>query len=356
MALLESFKQTTPLGNIVNGPPTPLLTADAKCSQRVTAILRVFKDHKNGYPALEPWTVYKLNSGEYEDLQRRLKDDVELWGYVGDKVRHDYDPIRSKLVIRMETTLHGTYASELVTEIKKRLRNLKKNQEETQPFIDNLVSLTGAIYFEEEGKKIRHVPDIRFHHEAAKWPGVVIEISYSQKRKSLPWLADNYILASDGGIRVVVGIDLEYRKSKEASISIWRLKTTLGHDGQLEGEVIQELDNELFRDAEGNPILSSSGLELPLDNFALQALSNGLPDCSVIVGPETLCTLLAKAEMWDCKARIPQGVGPASIKRKQREETPEEQLTMLDEEKFIEEERRVQRKTEKADKSFSEEE
>ena len=43
----------------------------------------------------------------------------------------------------------------------------------------------------------------------------------------------------------MVGIDLEYKKSKEASISIWRLKTSPGHDGQPEGEVIQELDNEV---------------------------------------------------------------------------------------------------------------
>ncbi len=34
-----------------------------------------------------PWTVYKLNSKEYEDLQRQLKDDVELRGYVDDRVR-----------------------------------------------------------------------------------------------------------------------------------------------------------------------------------------------------------------------------------------------------------------------------
>jgi hypothetical protein len=87
MALLESFKQTTPPGSIVNGPPTPPLTADAKFSGRVAAILRVFKDYKNDYPPLVPWTIYKLNSGEYEDLQRRLKDDVKFWGYVNNKVR-----------------------------------------------------------------------------------------------------------------------------------------------------------------------------------------------------------------------------------------------------------------------------
>jgi hypothetical protein len=68
---------------------------------------------------------------------------------------------------------------------------------------------------------------------------------YLQKRKSLVDLVENYLLTSDGGIRVIVGIDLEYKKSKEAGISIWRLKMSPGHEGQPEGEVIQELDNEV---------------------------------------------------------------------------------------------------------------
>ena len=37
-------------------------------------------------------------------------------------------------------------------------------------------------------------------------------------------------------------MDLEYKKSIEASISTWRLMILPGDDGQLEGEVIQELD------------------------------------------------------------------------------------------------------------------
>lgn len=93
---MKPFKQTTPPGNIVKDPPTPPLTADAKISGRVAGILRVFKGCKNGYPPSVPWTVYTLNSEEYEDLQRRLKDDLELWRYVDDKVRYAmYTIVRS---------------------------------------------------------------------------------------------------------------------------------------------------------------------------------------------------------------------------------------------------------------------
>ena len=102
-------------------------------------------------------------------------------------------------------------------------------------------------------------------------------------------------------------------------------------------------------------MLSSSGLKLPLDNFAVQALSDGLPDCSVTVSPETLCTLLAEAEKWNEKSTLLQGIKPARIKRKYRQRTPEEQLTMSDEERVREEERRIRRRTEKADKAYGEE-
>ena len=63
-----------------------------------------------------------------------------------------------------------------------------------------------------------------------------------------------------------------------------------------------------------------------------------------MVGPETLCTLLAEAEKWNDKSTLLQGVKPAGIKRKYRQSTPDEQLTMSDEEKFKEEERRIRRR------------
>jgi hypothetical protein len=87
----------------------------------------------------------------------------------------------------------------------------------------------------------------------------------------------------------------------------------------------------------------------------VQALTNGLPDSSIIVDPETLCTLLAKAERWNDKSTLLQGVKPARIKRKYRQQTPDEQLTMSDEEKVIEEERRMRRKRENEDKSYGDE-
>ena len=47
-------------------------------------------------------------------------------------------------------------------------------------------------------------------------------VLYAQKRKDLERLADDYIFGSDSDIRVVVGLDFEYKTGKKATLSVWR--------------------------------------------------------------------------------------------------------------------------------------
>lgn len=67
-------------------------------------------------------------------------------------------------------------------------------------------------------------PDGQFQHGQEKFPTVVLEVSYSQQRKDLVQLADDYIIGSRAGVGVVIGFDLEYRNSKEARVMLWRPK------------------------------------------------------------------------------------------------------------------------------------
>jgi len=61
-------------------------------------------------------------------------------------------------------------------------------------------------------------------------------------------IADDYILGSDGNIRVVLGLDIEYQgkgkgkglSSKVATISMWRPKITID-DGEDELSAHQEV-------------------------------------------------------------------------------------------------------------------
>lgn len=40
----------------------------------------------------------------------------------------------------------------------------------------------------------------------------------------------------------MVGLDLDYKKSKQATISVQRLNNSTNDDGEVEGEVVQEVD------------------------------------------------------------------------------------------------------------------
>jgi hypothetical protein len=67
-------------------------------------------------------------------------------------------------------------------------------------------------------------------YSRAQYPAVVIEVSYSQKR-DLPRLADDYILGSDSDIRVVIGLEVDY-KGKMATISVWRPRIQTSDTGE----------------------------------------------------------------------------------------------------------------------------
>jgi hypothetical protein len=66
-----------------------------------------------------------------------------------------------------------------------------------------------------------HGPDASFKHLKAKHPGVVNEVSCSQKKRDLQRLNDDYILGSDGSMRLVVGIHICHNK-KGATMSTWQ--------------------------------------------------------------------------------------------------------------------------------------
>lgn len=70
------------------------------------------------------------------------------------------------------------------------------------------------------GDVARREPDGQFQHVDATYPGVVLEVSYSQDGKNLKKLASDYILRSNGGIKAIIGIDINCEK--ESTVSLWR--------------------------------------------------------------------------------------------------------------------------------------
>ena len=85
--------------------------------------------------------------------------------------------------------------------------------------------------------KSKYEPDASFIHDDAQYPGVIIEVAYSQKKNRLGRLAENYILDSDASVRVVIGLDIEYGKE-------WRPELFQTADG-LELRAVEEATDEV---------------------------------------------------------------------------------------------------------------
>jgi deoxyinosine 3'endonuclease (endonuclease V) len=70
-------------------------------------------------------------------------------------------------------------------------------------------------------------------------------LSYSQKKKDLSRLANEYILGSDADIRIVIGIDVKYKGSKKASVSMWRPRIRVNNVGEKELFVGQTVTDQV---------------------------------------------------------------------------------------------------------------
>jgi len=60
----------------------------------------------------------------------------------------------------------------------------------------------------------------------------------------LPSLADDYILGSDGNIRAVVGVDVDYT-GKRATLLIWRPRFRTNDAGEEELDAYQTLADQV---------------------------------------------------------------------------------------------------------------
>jgi hypothetical protein len=139
----------------------------------------------------------------------------------------------------MPTQLHEVFIARVVKEIERRLEAIALGETRSSSFAQKIkYNGSGRLILQsaDDGDNrmtIKREPDAEFKHEDARWPGVVIEVSYSQKSKALPHLADDYILETDGSVRAVVGLDLDY-KTKKATVSIWRPQYVTNQQGEME--------------------------------------------------------------------------------------------------------------------------
>jgi hypothetical protein len=126
--------------------------------------------------------------------------------------------------------------------------------------------------------KARHFADGSFGHKGVSCSGLVIEISYSQKEKDLPFLADDYITGSRGYTQAVIGITLEYQKKKgiEAKVIMWRPEFYV-RDGAERLRTSKTFEG-VFRAKDGSLVNEGQVLRIQLKDFGNKYECPGIGD------------------------------------------------------------------------------
>ncbi|KAJ5531289.1 hypothetical protein N7527_004682, partial [Penicillium freii] len=108
-----------------------------------------------------------------------------------------------------------------------------------------------------------------FHsHRQTLYPGVIVEVYYSQKSRRISHLADKYILNTDRSINTVVALDIDYEGSNRATITVWRPEYAIVDSmEEFRANAVIETDS-------GFPT-EETVLRLSLKDFATEELAQG---------------------------------------------------------------------------------
>ncbi|KAF2473708.1 uncharacterized protein BDR25DRAFT_311908 [Lindgomyces ingoldianus] len=370
-ASITKDSHITPPSSFAAHPLTPPPT-DEKLFAHAPRVIALFKEIRAGRHAKrEPWTEFQLSAGEYDEIERQLEQDEDLSGYVKDKIRYDYSTESDCLVVRIPTAVHELFVARIEDAIFSQLKSIRDGLGAAARFAEKVYPARSTevhfpVHNTASGRISKHEPDASFSHEDAQYPGVVIEVAYSQKKKRLGRLAEDYLLDSDASVRVVVGLDIEYgsRESREATLSVWRSRIFNTDDGvelRVVNEVADEVSTHLighlmslvtntshaFRDEGGNST-DHPGIQLQLADFACEELTGDvihIEGLNVTVSGQDLCQYLAAAEakLRGQRTLIKHSILP-EVKKRKRSETLPETMVSDDEAKYkAEEERAVKR-------------
>ncbi|TKA74562.1 hypothetical protein B0A49_11233 [Cryomyces minteri] len=212
----------------------------------------------------------------------------------------------------------------------------------------------------------QHSPDSALFHPSARYPPLIVEVSYSQKRKDMPYLAESYIIDSAHAVQCVVGLDVEYhapasapKRKKEqkrdmtATLSIWRPGAERDSSGEDVGLCVCDVDAVPFRSSDGEPL--DGALTLSVNDILPSELISTVSNPDVDLLPQrikipfsTLTTFLAAAELRHAMLSSTTSAKRKTArpkKFKKRKRTPEEELSDGREEKYTQQELVVDERT-----------
>ena len=140
--------------------------------------------------------------------------------------RRNHDSKNGIHVIRMLNALHESLLHKVLINVALQLEKLQNSPiKPVAELVAGIESLGSAKLTSDKGY---FSPYIQFVPKEVRFPGLVIEIAYSQSGKDLARLAKSYILGSDGNVCQVIGIEIEYRDKNrpnsllQGRVTVWK--------------------------------------------------------------------------------------------------------------------------------------
>ena len=141
---------------------------------------------------------------------------------------YDYSPTTQTLRIRMPSTIHDFFTAKIVREIERRLEQFLSTTppppRNLSTFLLGIENESTSDIFAHDDSDHKRSPDAAFCHPDEQFPGIVVETSYSQRMGEVERLADEYVMMSNGSIRFIIGLDVDYRGGEGGvdTVSVWR--------------------------------------------------------------------------------------------------------------------------------------
>ncbi|KEY66211.1 hypothetical protein S7711_09224 [Stachybotrys chartarum IBT 7711] len=314
-----------------------------------TEVLRILETTTQ--TTLKPLVIFKIDRKAYYSVAERLEQTLRYF---------DYDPDREILTIRMPTPIHEFFTASLNRYIERQLESIASRPGEAGEVASKIESGGSSRILLREGIPegncpLQHHPDGQFFYEHGKYPIVVLEISYSQARKRLRKLAQDYILYSNGNIKLVIGIDINYKnkESQEATVSLWRPKYTRQDEDDDVLEVEQKMINHPFRASNGEAINETDNIHIDLRDFSPDEIPRSIEPTMLSIPFGLLDHSLRRAERRQQEIEVNPSVKPEpQTKKRKLSSSSIEELDPYDEKRFLEKEKQVAARAEREDKDY----
>ncbi|KAI9787509.1 MAG: hypothetical protein M1839_000039 [Geoglossum umbratile] len=141
--------------------------------------------------------------------------------------RYNYDPRTGLLEIYIPTTVQKLNTTRIADEIKSHIQQFSAQctlPSALPAFLGVIENMSSSDIFAHDDPDHKRSPDAAFSHPDDQFPGIVIESSYLQAARKVEKRADEYIMMSNGNIKMVISLDVEYRPNNQQvdTVSVWQ--------------------------------------------------------------------------------------------------------------------------------------